>query len=561
MAKPYLYQTPGEFQYGDSGYYYIVYTYVDVAGNGIPSGEANGTHGVSVGSVTVQATGIASGEAFGDQSTALNPDPPSIASEEAFGTPSLHPQPVIVGAQSFDDDTVYGSTDVLAGFVPIAVQYTASQELVESPFIQPWGPTLTPNAIASGEMYGQAVLDTGTVNITPPSLQPSEDVVSPLVQPQPVNIAPQSFVDGNMYGDVSVLIQPAYIFIPALQDGADFGAQQILPQPVSLTVEQIGSEEGHGSPALHMRLFMESIPSGESIGGIQDIRQVVYVPVSGIGSEELFGTLTTLYAVFPEGIRSQERFGSLRTLVFVILSQQINSGETFGDPSVARTFIPREVREFDYDFFQALYEKEQYCYDNDWDGASETYDETGTLVTSRYVYEPLFEDLRAAIQAWFNVDRTELMREFIDGLYSYIVFDRMYGTGDSLIAQSNAAEIFDMDGFVHRIKTEPVDYYFDYTETRDVNGNRTSYSAPNITSDIALIQAAHEDQEIPELNSLSEQYRAVFGAKIHDLLFNDYPPQEVVTKEIMAEEIFVNLNYMDVYQTLNVNLNIPPYLL
>lgn len=124
--------------------------------------------------------------------------PSGIASDEAFGSPSIVLGSVTLGATAISSEEVFGSPSLLAG----------------SSFVQP-------SAIPTGEALGSPNIDVGAVLIEPLSIVSEElfgtpDVVSGLTAITPVGISSAEAFGAGLVQNLLVIIEPLGIPAEAL---------------------------------------------------------------------------------------------------------------------------------------------------------------------------------------------------------------------------------------------------------------------------------------------------------------------------------------------------------
>lgn len=115
--------------------------------------------------------------------------------------------------------------------------------------------------------------------------------------------------------------------------------------------------------------------------------------------------------------------------------------------------VSTRIQNFDSVLYTVITNKEEYQYDSGTNGR----------ITE---YQPLFQNLSDAIESFFDTDREEITRDFIQSLYSYKVMADLFGTESSLLSSSDSETVQSMDGFRSRIKTDSLSYYDDYPQVQ-----------------------------------------------------------------------------------------------
>jgi hypothetical protein len=277
-------------------------------------------------------------------------------------------------------------------------------------------------------------------------------------------------------------------------------------------------------------------------------------------------------------------------------------------PVHASSVISTTINTFDSALYTSLTDKENQVY---------TAGTNGRLTEM----QASFTKLNDSIVAWMDVSRESKLRDFITGLYSYKTMAQMYGTVSSLLASSDSRSVFTMNGYRSRIQTDAIGYYDDYptiqfdsttntiirsegswvadgftssmevTVTGSVSNNAlftitdvtaleltvtgamvnegpspfikvvsgsVSIVSTKIQIDIALINGGVA-VENTTIDNLSTGFKSPIAGKIHDLLFQDMAVSSGLTKLQMAQYIFNDLHYSEVYSNLNVGtLTLPP---
>lgn len=209
-------------------------------------------------------------------------------------------------------------------------------------------------------------------------------------------------------------------------------------------------------------------------------------------------------------------------------------------PVHPNSVISTTINNFDPILYVSLTDKEYFLYTD--------------TPTGEMDYKPFVIDLNSAIVNWMNINRKTEVEDIIMAIYSKDVLNNSYGSGALPVADSRT--LYTMNGFRSRIKTDPLNYYQDYSNVSPPP------VAPRLQSDAALIQGARLAQEVSAVEAATVSNRSGVSAIINTLLFEDLPilnPPK--TKADIANDIFISLNWKEVYEGLNVGgLVLPPYI-
>lgn len=504
--------------------------------------------------------------------TSILPD--SILSEESFGTPLVTrsgergqvPTVYVEGNPvSFKEITEYyyteyqyitpisidesevGSPTITTGPVSVYPVSIISAESVGTPRVMP---EIRPESIASQELVStdNAIL-AGPVTISPISIESGESFESPVVQRY---LYPASIESASVVSEPQLNLK-LYAQSISSQEQVSTGAViTLFASPISIESEEtfgiptlslfvqpesIESESVVSEPQLNLTLYPESVASGELVSTDAHVYLTIS-PEPVIDSSEVPAP-SVRYVIRPDSILSKESVGIPKFSQFVVLATSVESEESFGTPTIQQTFIWSDIKRFDPDLWQSLFDKEQYCYASS----------SGSL---RDKYEPLFKELGDDMLAYFGADWTDDIRDFITSLYSYIVFSNYYATDSSLLTSSSSSDIFTIDGYINDIKAKAVDYYADY----DVGTS----TAPHLSADISTVSGGYTVDNAT-MKALMTGYQEVVSKKTHDLLFDDFPVLATLDKHQMGDKIFNDLDYARIYRSFGVDLNIPSYIM
>lgn len=249
--------------------------------SGISTGETFDSPQISTIEIT---SSIASGETW--SSPQINTvQPSSIASAEAFGSPSL---PALVGQ----------------------ITSITSAETVSSPQIN----TLQPNSIVSAETFSSPQIST----IMTSSITSSEAFGNPSLPALVGQIT--SITSAEAFSSVTIsTLQPNSI--ASLEAWSS-------PQINTIQPSAIASAEAFGSPSLVFVISVNSVTSAE----IFDSPQISILQPSAITSSEAWSS-PQINTIEVNGISSGEAFGS-PTLIRTIAVNSINSSEAFNNPQI-----------------------------------------------------------------------------------------------------------------------------------------------------------------------------------------------------------------------------------
>lgn len=207
-------------------------------------------------------------------------------------------------------------------------------------------------------------------------------------------------------------------------------------------------------------------------------------------------------------------------------------------PVHANSIISLSINTFDSALYDALTTKENFLY---------------LSVYGEPIYKPYVQDLNDAILAWMNVARpASKIRDVIISMYSKISIDNLYGAGG--LPSADSRNIFTINGFRSRIKTDPVDYYDDY--------DSFTMTVTRLINDKTLILNAYTSQEVSALDSLITSLRGSTAGSIYTQLFENLAiTNPAKTKQQLANDIFITLNWKEVLVSLNVSgVTLPSYI-
>lgn len=182
------------------------------------------------------------------------------------------------------------------------------------------------------------------------------------------------------------------------------------------------------------------------------------------------------------------------------------------------------------------------------------YDYTIALGTNTVDWQLLFDDLFAAMVSWAAIDRSPLLPDITNSVYSYILVGVQFGYATSLSAYQHTT-IFSMNDLFAAIISRSVSYYDDIV----YNGGTFSWQSAKIVADLATIAGSPalettRQQEAVALSSSLSQYH------VSKVLY-DTPqplPVAVVSRESIRDTTFDTLGYKLVYTHLNVGSLVLP---
>lgn len=192
--------------------------------------------------------------------------------------------------------------------------------------------------------------------------------------------------------------------------------------------------------------------------------------------------------------------------------------------------------------YQSLVAKETWSYNNQ----------------GQVSWQPLYQQLADALNAWQSYDRRGEIQAFMLGTYGYLVTGIVYGTDTSLKPQMDGYSIYSAGDYLPFIITQPVDYYNDLAPS----GTPPAYTSVKMTASVKQVTDSMPGQP----NSDAARAKAVSGATqpalqdhMYIQLFQTLPIQGTAGKSAMANIYFNDLHWKAVYQNLNVGgLPLPP---
>lgn len=248
---------------------------------GLSSGEAIGSHTLSMGGVNITPTGIASGETIGSHQVNFTILPSSVASGETIGSHTLSMGAISITPTGLASGEAFGTAQV--NF------------------------TVLPSSIASGEAIGSHTLAMGAITVTPTGIASAEAI-------------------GSHQVDISGVLSPS-----SIASGEAFGTAQVN---FTILPSSVASGENVPSPTLVSIIEPSAIGSGEAFGTATLAMGAITVTPSSIVSGEAFGTTQVNFVLLASSIASAEAFGTPQ-VNFTILCSAISSGEAFGTAVVS----------------------------------------------------------------------------------------------------------------------------------------------------------------------------------------------------------------------------------
>ena len=196
------------------------------------------------------------------------------------------------------------------------------------------------------------------------------------------------------------------------------------------------------------------------------------------------------------------------------------------------------IGQFDQAFYTKITDMEEYLYDQ------------STL--GEVVYKPFVQALNDAIVAWMGIDRTALVSDAIQTMYTSHTMSNLYGSPSSLV---DSRTIATMDGFRTDVLFMPLDAWDDAIQ----DPNTLQYTAPTLEANTQTVQNAWLTEE-PAWKALADNGSGSVGGIIMQLLFEDVSPSNPpLTKQQMGTIIYIDNHYKEVVQYLNANIPLPSY--
>ena len=196
--------------------------------------------------------------------------PASIASTEAFGTPTSAPGRVTLTLTSITSAEAFGTPASMPGAVTLHPASIPTAEAFGTPFDLPGAVHLSPASIPSAESFGTPTSRPGSVQFTLTSIPTAESFGTPTETPGSVTLGPASIPSAEAFG------------IPADSPGS------VTRNPASIpTAEAFGLPSSLAS----VTLFPASIPTAEAFGipASSTPPSTVTLHPPSIDSEEAFG--------------------------------------------------------------------------------------------------------------------------------------------------------------------------------------------------------------------------------------------------------------------------------
>lgn len=172
-----------------------------------------------------------------------------------------------------------------------------------------------------------------------------------------------------------------------------------------------------------------------------------------------------------------------------------------------------------------------------------------------------FAEFYETFDQFLEVDRSGIkVNDLILNLYSYKVMVDLYDVDDSYLETAKAIEVVGLGELEDNILAYPVDHYSDLTITYDDNGYRV-VSLPNLEADMAEIVAL-AGSAVTDANSRITTFNgsvvSLIQQKTLELLFTDPVITTQVTKESMADYIFLDLGWKKFKELMDLPVTVPP---
>lgn len=261
--------------------------------------------------------------------------PPGIASEEAFGTPTLATGSVSISPSGIVSTEAFGTTTVTLDAVTLLPVGIASEEAFGATSVNVGAVTLTPSGIASQEAFGTAALSTGAVSVSPNGIASAELFGTAVISTDAVVIAPTGIASQELFGSVVVTNGAVNILPNGIASSEAFGTAVLSTGGTTVLAIGIASSEAFGTAKLALNLTPSSIGSEEVFGTASISIGAATIQPEGIGSGETFGTPTLHMNINAVGIPSEEAFGtSVISEGSIIRPTGIVSAEAFGNAAI-----------------------------------------------------------------------------------------------------------------------------------------------------------------------------------------------------------------------------------
>lgn len=194
--------------------------------------------------------------------------------------------------------------------------------------------------------------------------------------------------------------------------------------------------------------------------------------------------------------------------------------------------IPTWLNNYNSGAYTALTNQENWSYVNQ-----------GTLN-----WQPLFQQLASAINAYQTYNRKSEIQNFMEGTYGYIANGVLYGTDTSLLPTFDGLTIYSMSGFLANTITRPVNWYSDLVAAIPP---ATGYTSAHMAADVSTVTGAPA-AETTNIGNAANATHAFLHDMIYKLMFQDVPVQGVVNKQSQATTYFTTLHWTQVFNNLNV---------
>lgn len=295
--------------------------------------ESFGSLSISVGSVTIGATGVSSAEGLGSiaLTTSVSILPPAIPSADSLGSPSCTGL-YSLALQGIGSDSALGSQGMLLSNL-IQLNSIDSAEQILSPLLIQY---VTQISIDSAETLGNDNIF-GVNTISPQGVSTSEILSSPGISTITF-ILPSSLSSYEFISNISV-VSIFTVLLSYIPESYSLGTTQIIGLNTlaieSITSSEIISQNNLTSITNLLPIGMDSL---ENVNTGSIIPGQVIVITSSINTEEKTGSISVQIGVaeiIPTGIKSEEVIGN--TTISTTITELVNS--VLSDSSIASLLV------------------------------------------------------------------------------------------------------------------------------------------------------------------------------------------------------------------------------
>lgn len=228
-------------------------------------------------------------------------------------------------------------------------------------------------------------------------------------------------------------------------------------------------------------------------------------------------------------------------------------------PVHASSVINTSLNVFRPDIYTKITDMEYLCYTTPFIPTPIGSEPALTTQEAVAIYTAGFTQLNSALYDWIRIGREQSVKEFLSTMYGYLTMVAIYGISNSVESSMDSRFIFSANEYFTNIVTKADNFYNEIIITAGaLPEDPPVYTTPKFTTDADSINNALA-LETSYLTSVSDMAKTETSNLMSRLLFEDIPTVGTSSKVSMADKIFNQLHYKEVYLGLNVGaLVLPP---